>query len=72
MKIYLYSSETGVYQGEDFADALPMKPGCYEIPSDATTIAPPPCGRGESPVFDAVTKRWVVQRLSARDVGGSI
>jgi hypothetical protein len=27
MKIYLFNPETGVYQGEDFADDLPMCQG---------------------------------------------
>jgi len=65
MKIYLFNTETGVYQGEDFADAMPMKPGCHLVPPDATTIAPPSCGRGEAPVFDAASNRWEVRRLSA-------
>jgi hypothetical protein len=62
MKIYLFSPENGIYQGEDFADALPMQSGCYSVPTDATTIAPPPFGRGEVPVFNASLKRWEIQR----------
>ena len=65
MKIYLFSQETGIYQGEDFADALPMKPGCHAVPPDATTIAPPSYDRGEIAFFDAASKRWEVRRLSA-------
>ena len=65
MKIYLFSSETGIYQGEDFADPLPMKPGCHAVPADATIIAPPLCKHGETPVFDAALKRWEVRRLAS-------
>ena len=65
MKIYLFSSETGIYQGEDFADAMPMKPGCYLVPPDATVIAPPSCGHGETPVFDAALERWEIRRFPA-------
>ena len=65
MKIYLFNSETGVYQGEDFADPVPMKPGSHTVPSDATTIAPPPCAHGEAPIFNAALKRWEVRRISA-------
>jgi hypothetical protein len=63
MKIYLFSPETGVYQGEDFAD-LAMESGHETIPSDATTIAPPPFQHQETPVFLAAEKRWEVRRLS--------
>ena len=66
MKIYLYSKETGIYQGEDFADAKPMEPGCYAVPPDATTIAPPTCGHGEAPVFDAALERWEVRRFQPK------
>jgi hypothetical protein len=70
MKIYLFSQETGIYQGEDFADTdfadtLSMKPECHVVPPDATTIAPPCCEHGEIPFFDAAEKRWEVRRLSA-------
>ena len=65
MKIYLFSQETGIYQGEDFADSLPMKSGSYVVPPDATTIAPPPCAHGEAPIFNAALKRWEVRRISA-------
>jgi hypothetical protein len=65
MKIYLFSQETGIYQGEDFADTLAMKPECHVVPPDATTIAPPACERGEIPFFDAAEKRWEVRRFSA-------
>ena len=63
MKIYLFSQETGIYQGEDFADLVSMKSGSYLVPPDATTIAPPPCARGEAPIFDAALNRWEVRRM---------
>ena len=67
MEIYLFNPETGVYQGEDFADPMPMKPGSHAILSDATAIAPPAFGRGETPVYNAAAKRWEVRRLAARN-----
>ncbi|HTG81445.1 MAG TPA: hypothetical protein VL949_05850 [Geobacteraceae bacterium] len=61
MKIYLFNPETGVYLGEDFADAAPKGQDEYRLPSDATTIAPPRVERGQFPVFHAAEKRWEVR-----------
>jgi hypothetical protein len=63
MKIYFYCPETGVYQGEDFADATLVKRSPPEIPEGATTIAPPAYGKGEVPVFLAAEERWVLGHL---------
>jgi hypothetical protein len=63
MKIYLFSPETGVYQGEDYSDPAPMireRPG---LPPGATTIAPPPFERGMVPVFIAAEKRWELRKF---------
>jgi hypothetical protein len=66
VKIYLYCPETGVYQGEDFADSGAMKKERQGGAAGFTTIAPPPFGSGEVPVFEVVQKRWkVVAVLSA-------
>ena len=62
MKIYLFCPETGIYQGEDFADAPPMVEGRDVVPEWATTIAPPSCGEGEVPVFLPGERRWEVRR----------
>jgi hypothetical protein len=61
MKIYLFDPETGVYQGEDFADEAWIKQGGYAIPPNATTIAPPEGGRGHIMVFDIVAQCWEVR-----------
>ncbi len=61
MKIYLFSPETGVYLGEDFADEMPSKRGAFAVPDGATTIAPPQPGPGEIQVFDAAAQRWEVR-----------
>lgn len=57
MKIYLFDSMTGVYQGEDFADES-GKRGEFVIPPDATTIEPPRVVRGEIPIFNVTEQRW--------------
>jgi hypothetical protein len=61
MKIYLFCPTTGIYQGEDFADPPAMIGMPKELPSGATTIAPPVYGRGETAVFHQSEKRWVVR-----------
>lgn len=62
MKIYLFSAETGIYQGEDFADVAMIK-GRIELPPCATTIAPPAMGRAEMAVFLAAEERWELRQL---------
>lgn len=64
MKIYLFDSQTGMYQGEDFADESPGKRGECVMPPDATTIAPPRVKRGEAPVFNVAEQRWEVQPIA--------
>jgi len=63
MKIYLFNPETGIYQGEDFAD-VPMRQGCMAVPPHATTIAPPSFSHGEVPVFGVAEKTWEIRPLS--------
>ncbi len=70
MKIYLFNPENGIYLGEDFADEEPLKSGQYEIPSDATTIAPPPVDRGQIPVFNIKKEHWDVR--SRAEMNGSV
>jgi hypothetical protein len=69
MKIYLYNPETGVYQGEDFADDLPMCEGREAVPAHATAIAPPPCGRKEAPFFRATENQWEIRPVSTLVTG---
>jgi hypothetical protein len=64
MKIYYFDAETGIYQGEGFADQAPLKHGVFRIPEYATTIAPPPYKTGlEAPYFDSNEKNWELRRL---------
>jgi hypothetical protein len=69
VKVYLYSSETGVYQGEDFTDTVPITEGRGgAVPPHATIIAPPPFGAGEVPVFLPSEGRWEVRsRMRLKD-----
>lgn len=66
MKIYLFCPETGVYQGEDFADDPPVEKGDELLPLGATTVAPPAYGPGETPFFDATRQAWKLQRKETR------
>lgn len=61
MKIYLFNPETGVYLGEDFADDSVIS-GII-LPAGATTLAPPPFGKREVPVFVEEENRWVLRAL---------
>ena len=63
MKIYLFNPKSGIYMGEDFADEDPKKRGSFLIPSDATPIAPPTYGPGETPVFNIREQRWEIRRI---------
>ena len=69
MKIYLYSPETGVYQGEDFTDDLPMCGGREAVPVHATAIAPPACGPKEAPFFSVADNQWEIRPVSPLIVG---
>lgn len=60
MKIYRFSLQTGVYQGEDFTDDRLR--GTSRMPADATEIAPPHVEQGEIPVFDVREQRWQVRK----------
>lgn len=61
MKIYRFSSETGIYLGENFADEALRAWGDSVVPADATTIAPPQVGCEEVPVFNRQEGRWEVR-----------
>ncbi len=65
MKIYYFDVETGIYQGEGFADEAPLRHGVFRIPENATTIAPPPYKPGEeAPYFDPERDSCELRRLS--------
>ena len=61
MKVYFYSLETGVYQGEDFLDERQL-----DFVEGVTRCAPPIYLRGEAPVFDAATECWKVLKFSGK------
>ncbi|ANA39836.1 MULTISPECIES: hypothetical protein [Geobacter] len=58
MKIYFFDCVTGVYQGEGFEDETMA--GTID---GATTVAPPPYGRGEIPVYQCRSRTWTVTTL---------
>ena len=55
MKVYLFDTETGLYEGETFADAVTL---AHE--DGVTTIPPPGYGDGQVPVFDRRKNAWAV------------
>ena len=63
MKVYFYDSETGIYQGEGFADQAFSREEAIVVPDYATEIAPPRYERGEVPVFDLSLNLWRLRRL---------
>ena len=65
MKIYLFCPETGIYQGEDFADDSSMKKERQGLPAGATTIAPPSYQQREVPVFVVAKDRWEIRAIAA-------
>ncbi|GFO54168.1 hypothetical protein GMSM_11750 [Geomonas sp. Red276] len=60
MKIFLYSPESGFYQGEDFADGGTVANRPVDLPEGATHIAPPVVGPGQVPVFSVNEQCWKV------------
>ena len=61
VRVYCYSPETGVYQGEDFLDE-----GEFDTIEGVTPIVPPIYARGEVPVFDPSTQSWKLVKLSRK------
>jgi len=53
MRVYLYDTERGVYQGEDFCDDREVNDN-----DGVTTLAPPTVMPGHVAVFDAELRRW--------------
>jgi hypothetical protein len=62
MRIYRFNLETGTYLGEDFADEVPRRRGGYQIPPDATAIAPPSIEKGQILIFNSQEQRWEVHQ----------
>jgi two-component system, OmpR family, sensor histidine kinase KdpD len=63
VRVYYFSPETGLYQGEAFLDQGDL--GKLE---GVTSIAPPSYGRGEVPLFDADTQIWKLRKLQQASV----
>ena len=53
MKAYQFNEETGLYEGEIFADSATLA-----YVSGVTTVAPPEYGCGQVPVFDCAAQQW--------------
>jgi len=61
VRVYYFSQETGVYQGEGFLHQIDL------VNVDGvTTISPPSYSRGEVPLYDASTRTWVLHRVQQR------
>lgn len=55
MRVYVYSPETGYFQGEDFIEDSRL-----DTIEGATRVVPPVYHRGELPVFDRSLQCWRV------------
>ena len=53
MKAYQFNEDTGLYEGEIFADSA-----TFDYVSGVTTVAPPEYGAGLVPVFDCAAQQW--------------
>lgn len=53
MKVYQFNPENGIYAGELFEDDEMLK-----YVEGVTTIAPPPYGPGQVPVFNPDRQAW--------------
>lgn len=60
MKVYLFDPENGLFEGESFEEG-----DMLEFIEGVTTIAPPPYGAGEVPVFDRERQSWTLMPISA-------
>lgn len=55
MKVYLFNSENGLYEGESFEE-----PDMIVHEEGITILPPPDHGHGMVPVFDRESKTWTV------------
>jgi len=53
MKAYQFNEDTGLYEGEIFADSATLT-----YVGGVTTVAPPEYGTGQVPVFDTTAQQW--------------
>jgi hypothetical protein len=59
MKVYLFDTESGLYEGESFVDD-----GMLEYVEGVTAIAPPLYDTGQVPLFDPEQDEWKVMPVS--------
>ena len=55
MKVYLFNTESGLYEGETFEEA-----GMLQYDEGITPIPPPDYEHGHVPVFDRKKNEWAV------------
>ena len=55
MKVYLFNTENGLYEGETFKGA-----GMLQSEGGVTPIPPPDYEHGQVPVFDRRKNEWTV------------
>jgi hypothetical protein len=53
LKAYQFNEDTGLYEGEIFADSATLA-----YLAGVTTVAPPEYGAGQVPVFDCAAQHW--------------
>lgn len=59
MKAYQFNEDTGLYEGEIFADSATLA-----YVGGVTTVAPPEYGVGQVPVFDTEAQQWELLPVS--------
>jgi hypothetical protein len=59
MKVYLFDTENGLFEGETFED-----PEMLQYEEGITTIPPPEYEHGQVPVFDHRKNEWAVIPLT--------
>jgi len=59
MKAYQFNEDTGLYEGEIFAESATLA-----YTGGVTTIAPPEYGAGQVPVFDTTRQQWELLPVS--------
>ncbi|GAW65433.1 hypothetical protein GPEL0_01f0314 [Geoanaerobacter pelophilus] len=59
MRVFYFSPESGIYQGEGFLDERDL-----ETVDALTPIAPPRYRKGEVPVFSVTSQRWMILKVA--------
>lgn len=60
MQVYSYDYTTKLYNGIEYADPDPMRPGEYMFPAYTTFLPPPKLKEFEAAKFDEDRKEWVI------------